>query len=196
VPTKTCLHVFLAAVRFLRVLKHVSMPFFATVRFLRLLKHVSMPLSWCRMIGRMFLRGLPLLPRRPQYPLLWLHRIPAPSTGGTRPPSSQSVACGEPVAQTWDFYVRLMCLLKYFYLPFFCCCKVSAPAKICFYSCLAAVRFLRLLKFFLCLLLWCRMAGMNSSPFGVRATVAQTKDMACDVHDFLALRWWRSVILM
>ncbi|CAD6334119.1 unnamed protein product [Miscanthus lutarioriparius] len=49
---------------------------------------------------------------------------------------------------------------------------------------------------------WCaricqrRMAGMNSSPFGVRATVAQTKDMACDVHNFLALRRWRRVILM
>ena len=27
-----------------------------------------------------------------------------------------------------------MCLLKYFCIPFFCRCKVSAPAKTCFYS--------------------------------------------------------------
>ena len=96
-PVKTCLHVFLTAVRFLCVLKHVSMPFFATIRFLHLLKHVSMSLLCCRMVGRMFLRGLLLLPRRPQYPLLWRHRIPAPPTGGTRPPPSQSAAYDEPI---------------------------------------------------------------------------------------------------
>ena len=91
----------LAAVRFLRVLKHVSMPFFATIRFLHLLKHVSMSLLCCRMVGRMFLRGLLLLPRRPQYPLLWRHRIPAPPTGGTRPSPSQSTMCGEPIHDRW-----------------------------------------------------------------------------------------------
>jgi hypothetical protein len=68
---------------------------FAIVRFLHLLKHVSMPLLWRRMVERMLLHGLSLLPRRAQYPLLWRHRIPAPSTGGTRPPPSQSMLWGE-----------------------------------------------------------------------------------------------------
>ena len=54
-PTKTCLYVFLAAIKFSCILKHVSIPFFATVGFLRLLKYVSMSLLWCRMVGRIAL---------------------------------------------------------------------------------------------------------------------------------------------
>jgi hypothetical protein len=58
-----------------------------------------------------------------------------------------------------------------------------------------AVKFQRLLKHASC---FCCDVGWLEGFLSIwceRSMVAQTWDMACDVHDFLRLRRWRSVIL-
>jgi hypothetical protein len=94
-----------------------------------------------------------------------------------------------------SYPIRFLCLLKHCSMPFFCRCKVFTPAKICFYSCLAVVRFLRLLNMFLCL---CCDVGwlVCIAPFGVRGQQwLGHRTWLVTSMTSLALRRWRFVIL-